>query len=284
MPNDQDPQNPIDAMMPEVDNPEYHRRKAEHKAARQAEGENAVLADPAFAGMQDRISRGGVRANPPQAASPQPGQGITVDPTLQPEYQPVEPRLPEAAQPPAPQAPAPGVGPIATPVLDASTSPLLSKLRQDFGIDQLPLKEIKVNGHVFSMRVLDAGLIATAVRFADSLSMVPRENEINFHIALVSFSVMAIDNEPLYSVFDVDIPNEEQIEVEGVKRVRFAPMNPPMSVRNLAATQFMAFLNKDVTPELVDALYKAYGSEVDPQGTLTSLMEAGEPEEDVPLS
>jgi len=295
-----DPDNPIDRMMPPADNPEYHRKLKVHRDAQHQAAENAVLSDPAHAALGDRLTP--VRQGIPQAAAPQPlpptdvppvaspvtpqeYTGLTVDPTLaQVQHMPVEPRLPEGAVPPAaPAAPAPVAAEL------PKTNPILAKLREDFGIENIPVTEVKVNGHVFTMRVLDVGAVTQALRFADTLSMPgsPRENSINLQIALTSFAISAIDGTPVWKVFEVDVPESELVMVEGENRPIFAPMSPPSNVRILGATNLMDFLSGQASSTLLAELWDKYQSVVDPQGSLDSLMNSildGEVEEpSVPL-
>jgi hypothetical protein len=117
--------------------------------------------------------------------------------------------------------------------------------------------------------------------------MTDRENAINLQIALVSMSVMSIDGDPLYKVFDVTITPDHLVMVEGVNRVSFAPLNPPPAIRTTAATQFMEFLNTTASTSLLGALWDAYNEKVDPKGTLTQLMSdvnsGAEAVEEIPL-
>lgn len=300
-----DPDNPLDMMMPPDNNPEYHRKLKAHRDRLHEAAETAVREDPSHAAllMSDRLTP--VRQGVPQAAAPQPlpptdvppvtppadpqvGTGITVDPTLaQVDHTPVEPRLPEGAQPQAAPAPAPVAPPAPAQAPSIVITETLKKLREDFGIDNIPLTDVVLNGSTFALRVLDTASVSTAIRFADTLSMTDRENAINLQIALVSMSVMSINGEPLYKVFDVDIPQDQLIMVEGVKRVSFPPLNPPASIRTTAATQFMEFLNVTASTSLLSALWDAYNDDVDPQGTLKQLMEVvssdGEGVEEIPL-
>lgn len=293
--NELDPNNPLDRMMPPKDNPEYHRKLKLHRDAQHQAAEAAVLSDPAHAALGDRLTP--VRQGVPQAAAPQPlpptdvppvappatpqeYTGLTVDPT------PAEAPVPVAAPAPVPVAPVP-VAPAPAPAPSIVITETLSKLREDFGIDKIPLTEVVLNGHTFALRVLDTASVSTAIRFADTLSMTDRENAINLQIALVSMSVMSIDGEPLYKVFDINIPQDQLIMVEGVKKVSFPPLNPPVSIRTAAATNLMEFLNTTASTSLLGALWDAYNADVDPKGTLKQLMDvvnsAGEGVEEIPL-
>jgi hypothetical protein len=163
--------------------------------------------------------------------------------------------------------------------------PLLKKLRQDFGIDAIPLEEIKIGTHVFTMRVLDGSAVTTAVRFADALSIGARENEINLQTCLASFSVIAIDGEPLWQVFDIPLEKDERVFVEGQWKPVFDPKSPPDRVRMMASTKFMDFLSKEATMELMSELWTNYKKKVDPKGSIESLLgeTAEETPEDLPL-
>jgi hypothetical protein len=300
MSDERDPNNPLDAMMPPVDNPEYHRKLAEHRDGQRKEAETAILADPTHAALGDRLSS--VRQGTPQAAAPQPlpqaevpprtapappqePTGLTVDPTLaQPAYTPVEPRLPEGAQPQAaPVAPAPPAAPVP---MGAGVASVLNGLRQDFGIDNIPVVPIEINGHVFSMRVLDTAAVSTALRFADTLSMTERENAINLQMALTSFAIFAIDGEPLWKVFNVQIPDAETVIVEGERRPIFNPLKPPHGIRMVAASELMEFMSTELSASVLAELWARYGKEVDPKGSLEELLamvEKDEAVENIPL-
>jgi hypothetical protein len=194
----------------------------------------------------------------------------------------VEPSLPAGAQPQAAPAPAP-VAPA------SKENPILQKLRHDFGIENIPVTEVKVNDHVFTMRVLDVGAVTQGLRFADTLSMPgsPRENSINLQIALTSFAIAAIDGTPVWKVFEVAVPEGELVMVEGEKRPIFDPMTPPSSVRILGATNLMDFLSGQASSTLLAELWDKYQTIVDPKGSLEALMASildGEAEEpSVPL-
>jgi hypothetical protein len=196
----------------------------------------------------------------------------------------VEPSLPAGAQPQA--APAPAPAPVAP---SAKENPILQKLRQDFGIENIPVTEVKLNDHVFTMRVLDVGAVTQGLRFADTLSMPgsPRENSINLQIALTSFAIAAIDGTPVWKVFEVAVPEGELVMVEGEKRPIFDPMTPPSSVRILGATNLMDFLSGQASSTLLAELWDKYQTIVDPKGSLEALMASildGEAEEpSVPL-
>lgn len=306
MADERDPNNPLDQMMPPDDNPEYHRKKAEHREQQHRAAESAVMSDPTHAALGDRLTpvRQGVpQATPPQPlpqtevppvtppAAPQDYSGLTVDPTLaQVKHTPVEPRLPEGAggAPAAPPAPAPAAA--EPPRMNIGTSSILSKLREDFGIDSIPLTDVKVNEHTFTMRVLNAGSVTQALRFADTLSMPgsERENAINLQIALTSFAIVAIDGDPVYKVFDVPIPDAHMTVVEGQSRPIFAPLDPPPEIRIVGATQLMDFLSGQASSSLLAELWEQYGKAVDPQGSLERMLESLQEDEteadaDIPL-
>ena len=301
---DGEDQNPLEGMFPNADNPEYHKKKAEHEEKLSSEAGAAALEQHGY--LADRVQR--VRKNPPQAAAPTPpsrpehrppeepveGTGLQVDPSLATRH----PQEPEAPVPePAPQAPV-APAPVQAPVMQQVTSepkidivhnskhPLLAKLREDFGIDQIPFEDIEINDHIFKMRVLDTASVTSALRFADTLSMTARENTINLQIALVSFAVLAVDEIPVWKVFEVPLGADEKVIVEGKERSVFDPMSPPVRIRTIAATSFMDFLNTTATASLSEELWKAYNQKVDPKGSLQGLMNRSDPDreaEEVPL-
>jgi len=288
-----DEKNPLDGMLPNADNPEYHRKKAEHQEKLGSSAAQAVIEQHGH--MGDHMQR--VRKNPPSAQAPSPapahtapepepepepqGTGIQVDPTLATRFPSPEPGPAPAETPQA--APATT---LAAPASDPQSHPLLKKLREDFGIDSIPLEDVSINGHTFTMRVLDTISVTTALRFADTLSMTERENAINLQVALVSFAVLGIDGEPTWKVFDVGLTPDESVIVEGQARSVFEPLNPPQRVRVLGATAFMDFLNVTATASLVDELWKAYKNQVDPKASLEGLLNRSQTEEEeseVPL-
>jgi len=303
MAGERDPKNPIDAMMPPRDgNPRYERLKAEHEERIQGSAEQGVLTDPAYAGMGDRMQR--VRKNIPQATPPSPmpqtdmppraepqnspqATGLQVDPgQAEVPYAPVEHRLPKETVTEQPVASNSHSTASYTPT--DSTNPILSKLREDFGIDKISLEEVKIGNMVFTMRILTTELVAMAMRFSENLSMSSGEQALNMQIACVAFSVQAIDGEPLWKIFDVKPDDSDMVTVEGESRPIFHPMKPPHGIRIQACTQLMEFLGAEASPALVDSLWEAYGEKVDPKGSLKSIVERvtsegdGEPE-DLPL-
>jgi hypothetical protein len=286
---DEQDQNPMDAMFPDGDNPEYHRKKAEHEEKQGAAAESAALEGHGY--LAERLTGQRVRKNPPQAATPVPAPP-------RPEHLPpeeptegtglvVEDPAPQAAPVAAPAAPVapPQTEPTAAPVIDSS-HPLLKKLRQDFGIDAIPLEEVKIGTHVFTLRVLDGGAVTTAVRFADAMSIGDRETELNLQTCLVSFSVVAVDGEPLWQVMEIPLEVDERVFVEGQWKSVFDPKSPPDRVRMMASTKFMDFLSKEATMDLGVELWTSYKTKVDPKGSIESLLgEAAEEEDiDLPLS
>jgi hypothetical protein len=101
---------------------------------------------------------------------------------------------------------------------------------------------------------------------------------------LCSFSVVAIDGEPLWKVFEIPLEQEERVFVEGTWKPVFEPSNPPDRVRMMASTKFMDFLSKEATMELMSELWTSYKTKVDPKGSIGSLLgEAIEETEDLPL-
>jgi hypothetical protein len=174
--------------------------------------------------------------------------------------------------------------------MTAGTSSILSKLRLDFGIDSIPLTDITVGDHTFTMRVLPVGSVTQALRFADTLSMPgsERENAINLQIALTSFAIVAIDGDPVYKVFEVPIPDVHMTVVEGQSRPIFAPMDPPPEIKVIGATQLMDFLSGTASSSLLAELWEQYGKTVDPQGALEQMLETlqedmREADADIPL-
>jgi hypothetical protein len=284
---DEQDQDPMAGMFPPDDNPEYHRKKAEFEEAQGAKAGDAAMAQHPY--MAERTQGQRVRKNPPQAATPvtppprpeqipPEGTGLEVDPNLATRYQQ------EEAPATAPVAPLPPV-PAAAPVIE-KTHPLLQRLRRDFGIEAIPLEEVKIGTHVFTLRVLDGSAVTTAVRFADAMSIGTRENELNLQTCLTAFSVVAVDGEPLWKMFDIPLEHDERVFVEGQWKPVFAPNSPPDRVRIMASTRFMDFLSKEATMELMTELWTTYKEKVDPKGSLASLLgdtESGEDSEDIPL-
>ncbi len=263
MPSDTDDQgNPLAQMMPPANNPEYHRRKAAFIEDQQSTAEAAVLDQ--FGHMSENLER--VRKNPPQAQAPQaPVQQPAAAPLQDTEPLPPLPTQESVTQAPpaAPQAP------VEPPSKD---HPILGRLRRNFGLDSVPMVEVPIGDQVFTMRVLELSAVSQALRFADTLTMTPRENAIMVEIGIVSFSVIAIDGVPLWEVFDAPIPDADTVVVEGARRPTFKPMDPPASVRLMGATALMDFLNTETTTLLASELWKAYTEKVDPAGDLGAVM------------
>ena len=287
MTNDYDPNNPIDRMMPSGDNPEYHRKKAEYEKAKTDAAAQAVIGQhPHLADrMQPHVR--GIRQSPPKASSPntsaKTGQEYFMpDKTLQQEelHRTVENNPPKIDSFNSNNS-------HASSESNVKVHPLLQKLRQDFGIERIPLESIIINDTEFTLKVLDAHSITAALRFADTLSIGERENNLNLQIALTSFSVVSINNVPLWQVFDVPLKDEEKVLVEGIYRPVFDPRKPPERVKMTASTRFMDFLNKEATTDLLEKLWNFYKNKVSNKDSVEEILEdfqdTGDSSSDIPL-
>lgn len=277
-----DNDNPIDRMMPKGDNPEYHRRKAEHRQANIDDATKEALKQHPYLASRIQNTGRGVRQNPPKAASP-------IAPNAAPMAAPAPEPETRAEHPVPVQAPA-TVQPTRN-IEEDNSHPLLQKLRKDFGIQSIPTEDTTIGDMTFTLRVLDAKSVTAALRFADSISVTSRENDINMQIAMTAFAVIALNKEPLWRVFDVPLEEKERIFYAGEYHPKFDPSEPPERVRMTASVKFMDFLNSEATMDLMGTLWEFYQSKVDPKGSLSKLIAAakdestsgGENVEDIPL-
>ena len=265
-----DERNPIDALMPKGDNPEYHRRKAEHQKANLEEATREALSQHSYLAKRVQTQGRNVRQNPPRAAAP------TAAPVVAPpviESSGAQEEIPAPA--PAPVAPSPKENPAV-----GQDHPLLQKLRKDFGIQSIPTEDVTIGDMTFTLRVLDAKSVTAALRFTDTMSVTARENDINFQLAVTAFSVISINGEPLWKIFDIPLEEKERVYHSGEFYPRFDPKEPPERVRMMASVKLMDFLNSEATMDLMDTLWKFYQQKVDPKGSLAKLAEAAKTSND----
>ena len=142
--------------------------------------------------------------------------------------------------------------------------PILTKLRQDLGIDQINPADVEVGGHRWTMTILAPGDVALAARLTDSMSDTPTERQIVYQGAITSHSIVAIDGVPVYQVFGI-------VPMPGI--VVTDHFRPPKSIRFLAAAKLFDFINDGSKTQLNDKLYDAYLDKVDIHGTVQSYLD-----------
>ncbi len=140
--------------------------------------------------------------------------------------------------------------------------PLLTKLRQDLGIDQLSTHDVKIGGHEWRLVTLAAGDLAMATRLADQLSESVVEHQLIYQGAIAAHAVVAIDGVPSYQVFGVETPGVPIPD----------PYRPPRTIRHIAALRLHDFISEGRTA-LPQRLYEAYVDRCDSDGAVDSYMD-----------
>jgi len=91
------------------------------------------------------------------------------------------------------------------------THPILQKMRATVGMRSVqPPVVVDIGGCKYSMKPLDRLAIVNASTLAVSTTSNPLGYQTNLEVAIISFSVVAIDGVPLYEIFS--IPEEEIVE------------------------------------------------------------------------
>jgi len=147
----------------------------------------------------------------------------------------------------------------------APEHPVLTKLREDLGIDRVRMHDVEVGGHRWTLATLVPADLAMASRLAAAMSRIGvTENQINYQIAIASHSVTAIDGIPTYQVFGIVPPPGVKID---------NPLRPPSQIRYLAAANLCEFLADKTRTQLPDRIYQAYEDKADTAGAVSSYLD-----------
>ena len=173
-----------------------------------------------------------------------------------------------------PGGPPPGAPPAQRPEPQihkaeaAPEHPVLTKLREDLGINHVKMHDVEVGKHIWTLATLSPGELAMAARLADRLSLDGiTENQMNYQISVSSYSVVAIDGIPTYQVFGVEPPPAVMVA---------NPLRPPRQIKHLAAIALCEFLSDGTRTQLPDKLYGAYVDKADAAGAVSSYLDDAE--------
>ncbi len=175
-------------------------------------------------------------------------------------------------QPPPPggHGGGPGGGPGATaPIIEPDPNPpvehtILTKLRQDLGLETVKTRDFDIGGHKWTMTLLAPKALALASRLADTLSEGATEFQMTMQSAVAAYAVVAIDQVPTWQVFGVTPP-------PGVNITN--PLNPPGHMRYLAAARLFGFIHEGSRTQLPQRLWDAYNEEIDGRGGVASQLD-----------
>ena len=138
-------------------------------------------------------------------------------------------------------------------------NPILRQLRLDFGIDTQKTIDLKIADHVWSFYPLSPEMTTLALRIAEMGSDANTERMLLQQYAAVCCSVVAIDNEPLWKVFSIEVEKGDDIS---------QPLNPKGRVRQRAALALLQELMTNSKLGVMQKLIEAYEAEVDPSGVV----------------
>lgn len=132
--------------------------------------------------------------------------------------------------------------------------PVLKKMRAVLGMDTLDRTEsIAVAGVKYTMKALDNTKLTRALVVAAGNSLENAEYQLNIDTAVVSFSIIKIDEVPVYDVFSIpEIKDWEKDPITG------GPMRMTLVERDFLAAQELFKFLKSGPPNVSDTLEKFY--------------------------
>jgi hypothetical protein len=142
--------------------------------------------------------------------------------------------------------------------------PILTKLRQDLGIEIIKPVDVDIGGHRWTLVPLTPGDVALAANMADQVATTPNERLVVYQGAVAACTVVAIDGVPTYQVFGVDHP-------PGVRVTDH--LRPPKQVKFTAAIRLFNFINDESRATLTDRLYEAYLDKIHSHGEVAGYLQ-----------
>lgn len=143
-------------------------------------------------------------------------------------------------------------------------SNILEELKRDFGLATIKPVTANIGGHVWSLRPLDSSDMDWATGIGTNISgdftnqsEIAKKmmgNALKMERAHIAIAICAIDDSPVYDVFDVPVGTV------GVKDVH----RPPLRIRHEAARRVFEFLSSDINNKLTSELVAYYNTHVEP--------------------
>lgn len=137
--------------------------------------------------------------------------------------------------------------------------PILRQLRADLGLDNRSTIDVTVADHVWSFTPLTPEMTALAFRIAEIASTVDVEKALIQEYAAVCCSIVAIDHEPVWKVFDLAPEKGDDVT---------NPMHPKGRLRQRQSLTLLTELMTNMQIHVLAELMKAYDAEVDSSGEI----------------
>jgi hypothetical protein len=138
--------------------------------------------------------------------------------------------------------------------------PVLKKLRQEFGLDTIKTISIKIGSISWTMRAINQEQMTFALRLADMYSASQSEHVLKLTMARVSCAIVAIDNTPVYKLFNIKLEKDEKISDY---------LNPPPRIKQLSAIHVYDLLMQESIPGLGKHLADIYEEKLVPETDVT---------------
>jgi len=167
---------------------------------------------------------------------------------------------------PAGQKP-PQVTPRPPPVIPGNVPvehPILTKLKEDLGLDSIAPVDVTVGGHKWTMALVNHNGVVHAARIADQLAVQFTDRALLYKLAIVSQGIVAMDGVPTYQVMSYPVP-------PGV--VIHEPLRPPRDVKYNSAIELFDWLNDGTKTQLAEKLYDAYLDKLDRYSEVESYLD-----------
>lgn len=165
----------------------------------------------------------------------------------------------EDAEVPQPQ----GQTPVRRGMEVKEEHPVLGALRRDFGLDSIKTEDVWIEGHKWTIGLLDAREMGLISRIADRFASTLTEREMMANYAIAAVSTRMIDDVPVYKVFGVPIPPGTIVE-DGVQ--------PPRHIRSQAALNLFEFLTEESKNKLAYTLFESYADLLDDKDQVRSYL------------
>jgi len=145
--------------------------------------------------------------------------------------------------------------------------PILAKLRHDLGIQALPVFDVEIGGHIWTLRTLSPSDVAMAASMATTMAQTIVDQKLLSETAIVAHAVAAIDGVPAYEIFGIDPP---------VGVIVTDHLRPPRQILYQTVVRVFEFINEGTRTFLPQKLHAAYRDKCEAGGAVESYLDNAE--------
>lgn len=150
---------------------------------------------------------------------------------------------------------------VFTPKEEKKAARLRRKLKEELGIETIEPHHVKVGSFKWTLVALNLEDGEWAAGNANENVSNRNAHFISLETALTAIAVRAVDDMPVYELFEVEIPKDDQ----GTPLKISDPLNPPDPIKFAAAEHVLHWIKRKLSDKVASRLYTIYATQVDPK-------------------